>query len=217
MAVEEMEFMPILNAFGDVINADENVYIYLLKDERNRQTIFSFRDENGNMLVPSFLSVRSAKAFEDQFRNSKTIRWSLGLMNFQALSEYVINNSAFNGIIIGPNIISFIATPTLLEDAVNIQPSSHVTLIYGDILELSAEAMVCPTDTCFSGKGTIEKAVRRVVKDEDVPCEDLRIGDVLVAENTGEGRVVLDYDYIYYVVSPDAKNAHKLGTCYVSV
>lgn len=210
--VDRMEYEPIVSALHECIEADEYVYTYM-RNEGEQTAFFPLRNEEGDVFIPVFLSVLSAKALEEQAREYKL---SLALFKFSGLPDLADISDSISGLVFEPFDFGFIATAPLLWDSAERKETiSHVTLISGDITGMSAEAMVCPTDQKMSGQGSIEKKLKAVLGDREEPEEnDLHIGDIMVSENDGKGREYFDYDYFLYIVAPGAEDQSLLKTCY---
>ena len=104
--VDRMEYEPIVSALHECIEADEYVYTYM-RNEGEQTAFFPLRNEEGDVFIPVFLSVLSAKALEEQAREYKL---SLALFKFSGLPDLADISDSISGLVFEPFDFGFIAT-----------------------------------------------------------------------------------------------------------
>lgn len=211
----DMEYEPVLSALHSCFEADSDVCIYLKQNENN-SSFFPVKNNEGDLFIPVFLSVSSAFNM-----NSSATRkgFNLSLVKFSTLSFIVSAVHDISGLVFEPYDFGFVATPPLILDAEQRDHGfPHITLISGDITELSAQAMVCPLDKDFNGSGQIFKKVSETFGKMKKPAgRTIGAGDIMIIDNKKIGEDSFDYDYIMNIVEPDGQEESLLGPCYAAI
>ena len=218
----EVEYTFIADLLLRCFKKDMEIFAFA-REEGGRRVFYQYDEpETGyHRLLPLFFTEDVEKSLMD---NLGQAGWTLQRMKFRELGEMVASQKdGCLGVTIDPFDLGFILAPVAFQMAMALQePQAHVCAVRGDMLSMSGDALLCPTDRTFSGSGEMEKQVALALKMSERVKADIRShlcqsecssGDV--ADFRGEMVDVspLDYDHIFFQVSPEVAVPKEIYAC----
>ena len=154
------EVQGIVNAFARGIKEEKNCLILVRQKMQNGKKEDHFvmmKDSKGNPMFPIFTDMKKILTVKQGMEKQEPVE--IAAMNLKVLFSILIERKMCQNVIINPFAENFIAPLHFFGEVMKEEPSSRITVIEANYMDVHADAIVCPTDAYITGFSDLEQAV----------------------------------------------------------